>query len=569
VFSHGLDPKQSSQHEWVIRQGSTHSRFYELRNAGFAPYGGCDAFADILCNAYATVESARQAEQIDEQLFNTMCQDLDVALQRWPKIIIPDSLGLPLHDAFEVFTGIHHLYWFTGLALLKEWGEPRIAPVSKKQRSSIMRNALAALIIVFAIPTAVRAQALTPEEELGKSIFFDTDLSFVLNQACAACHGPEAGWTGPISDINTAGAVYEGSIAGRFGNRKPPSSAYATQSPIFHFVRQGGGAFVGGNFWDGRATGEKLGNPAADQAQGPFLNPVEQALPDNACVVYRVCQQNSYPYSFQLVWEDEACDIAWPNDVDTVCATEGGTVELSPVDAEKVDAAYDNIARSIASYEASTEVNAFSSKYDAYLAGLVDLTAQENKGLRLFKGKAKCSRCHIEKIDNKTDEPPLFTDFTFDNLGVPRNPENPWYTQPFNPDGLDWVDEGLGGFLATRAEYADRAEEHRGAQKVPTLRNVDLRPELGFVKAYAHNGYFKTLEGIVHFYNTRDVLPTCADPFTTEADALAMNCWPEPEIPENVNTKELGDLKLSAEDEADIVAFLKTLSDGVVAPAAP
>jgi cytochrome c peroxidase len=131
---------------------------------------------------------------------------------------------------------------------------------------------------------------LTDNEQLGKSIFFDQNLSKNQNQSCAVCHAPEVGWTGPLSDINADGAVYEGSILGRFGNRKPPSSAYATPSPILHFVIEKKEAlFIGGNFWDGRATGEKLGNPAADQAQGPFLNPVEQALSDNACVVYRVC----------------------------------------------------------------------------------------------------------------------------------------------------------------------------------------------------------------------------------------------------------------------------------------
>jgi cytochrome c peroxidase len=420
-------------------------------------------------------------------------------------------------------------------------------------------------VLALGLFTGGTAQALTSEEQLGKSIFFDTDLSFELNQACAACHGPEVGFTGPASDINAHGAVYEGSIPARFGNRKPPSAAYATQSPVFHFVRQGGGTFTGGNFWDGRATGEKLGNPAADQAQGPFLNPVEQALPDNACVVYRVCTA-SYPVSFQAVWGDEACNITWPADVDTVCATEQGIVGLSSTDTAKVETAYDEIALSIATYEASSEVNAFSSKYDAYLAGLVELSPEEDRGRRLFNGKGKCSHCHTAKP--KQGEPPLFTDFTFDNLGIPRNPENPWYTQSFNPDGSDWVDEGLGGFLATRPDYVNRAMETRGAQKVPTLRNVDLRPDPGFVKAYAHNGYFKSLKGIVHFYNTRDVLPTCPNPFTTEADALAMNCWPEPEIPENVNTRELGDLNLSDEDEDAIVAFLKTLSDGFLVPSA-
>ena len=107
------------------------------------------------------------------------------------------------------------------------------------------------------------------------------------NQSCADCHGSEAGWTGPDSVINADGAVYEGSIPGRFGDRKPPSAAYATLSPIFH--QDMTGLFVGGNFWDGRATADDLNNPAADQAKGPFLNPKEQALPDSACVVYRVC----------------------------------------------------------------------------------------------------------------------------------------------------------------------------------------------------------------------------------------------------------------------------------------
>ena len=129
----------------------------------------------------------------------------------------------------------------------------------------------------------LRAQSLTPIEQLGKSIFFDQRLSINQNQSCAACHGPAVGWTGPVSATNTGGSVYEGSIDGRFGDRKPPSSAYATQSPVLHFQSKGD-LWLGGNFWDGRATGAKPSNPAADQAQGPFLNPAEQALRDSACV---------------------------------------------------------------------------------------------------------------------------------------------------------------------------------------------------------------------------------------------------------------------------------------------
>ena len=392
--------------------------------------------------------------------------------------------------------------------------------------------ALASGILLLASFSGLFAQPLTDNERLGKQIFFDKTLSANANQSCASCHGQNVGWTGPLSTLNEHGAVYEGSIPGRFGNRKPPSSGYATLSPIFHYWERKD-LFVGGNFWDGRATGEKLGNPAADQAQGPFLNPLEQALSEPADVIEKICS-GSYAELFIQVWGDSACDTT------------------------NVDAAYDNVALSIAAYEGSSEVNAFSSKYDAYLAKKVKLSKQERKGLNLFKGKAKCSRCHTS-----SGKMPLFTDFTFDNLGVPRNLENPFYTQTdFNPDGLDWVDLGLGAFLETRPEYADKAQQNYGKQKVPTLRNVDKRPSSGFVKAFGHNGYFKSLKGIVHFYNTRDVKPQCADPFTTEADALDQGCWPAPEVPENVNSAELGDLGLTDAEEDAIVAFMETLSDG-------
>ena len=386
------------------------------------------------------------------------------------------------------------------------------------------------------------AQPLTPIETLGKSIFFDDNLSINQNQSCASCHGPTAGWTGPVTSINESGGVYEGSIAGRFGNRKPPSSAYATLSPVLHFIiAKKEALFTGGNFWDGRATGEKLGNPAADQAQGPFLNPLEQGLATPADVVALVCAA-SYGDLFRDVWGAEACDEA------------------------NVDMAYNNIGLSIAAYEDSPEVNAFTSKYDYSFIGQTKLTKQEQLGFALFRGKGKCHRCHIGN-----GQQALFTDFTYDNLGVPRNPENPFYTEPaFNPDGFDWVDGGLGSFLETRLlDYASYADANMGKQKVPTLRNVgkgscEAEPENPdcIIKAYTHNGYFKSLKGTVHFYNTRDIKPDCVDPFTSEAEALAQDCWPVPEVAENVNMDELGNLGLTPEEEDAIVAFMMTLSDG-------
>jgi hypothetical protein len=100
---------------------------------------------------------------------------------------------------------------------------------------------------------------------------------------------------------------------------------------------------------------------------------------------------------------------------------------------------------------------------------------------------------------------------------------------------MKWLDRGLGEFLASRADYRQFTQENNGKQKVPTLRNVDRRPSPAFIKAYMHNGYFKTLKGVVHFYNTRDVKAACNNPLTREADAIAQNCWPEAQIKTNVN----------------------------------
>jgi len=394
--------------------------------------------------------------------------------------------------------------------------------------------------------TAFDQASASQYEQLGEAIFFDQDLSINRNQSCASCHDPAWGFTGPIAALNAHGAVYEGSIPGRFGDRKPPSAAYATVSPILYVGKDG---FVGGNFWDGRATGEKLGNPAADQAQGPFLNPMEQGLPDMACVVYRVLAASYKGLYDQVFPGNSLSSIAFPTDVETVCATEGTTVGLSTSDRDAVYREYDRIALAIAAYEASPGVNAFTSKFDAWRGGGgAQLTNVELRGFALFQGKGKCQRCHPS-----SGQKPLFTDFTYDNLGVPSNPENPALLA--DPS---FRDPGLGGFLAN-VGYADWADE-LGKVKVPTLRNVDRRPLMGAAKAYLHNGVFKSLQDVVHFYNTRDVLPDCA----VVPGTMGVDCWPAPEIAQNVNEDELGDLGLTPDEENAIVAFLKTLSDGFV-----
>jgi cytochrome c peroxidase len=371
---------------------------------------------------------------------------------------------------------------------------------------------------------------LTREERLGKLLFFDDNLSEPKGQSCAFCHDPEVGFTGPTSVVNATIAVYPGAVPTRFGNRKPPTAAYGGDSPVLHFDDEEG-LWIGGMFWDGRATGWELGDPLAEQARGPFLNPLEQNNPSKEAVVKKVLKSR-YRKLFKRV-----------------C---GRTYD--------VDKYYDCIAISIAAYERSKEVNPFSSKYDYWLKGKANLTSQEMEGLSLFEGKAMCSACHISE-PGPNGEPPLFTDFTYDNLGVPRNPLNPFYYEPeWNPLGTAWVDEGLGAFL--RGQSIVPYDEQIGKVKVPTLRNVDRRPHMLFVKDYGHNGYFKSLKEIVHFYNTRDVLPECSTVTAPTVPLPGENCWPEPEVSVNVNTDELGNLDLTDAEEDALVAFMKTLNDG-------
>ncbi len=383
-------------------------------------------------------------------------------------------------------------------------------------------------------------------ELLGKLILYDKQLSVYRNEACTFCHMPETGFTGPVSELNRTKAAYPGSVRTRFSDRKPQSHAYAPLSPVLHYNR-GQGDLVGGNFWDMRATGRRLGNPAAEQAQGPPTNPVEMGLSDIACFVYRASQR-PYRALFENVWGQQAFAITWAREVEQVCD-------------------------SIAGYESSAEVTSFSSKFDAVLAGKAKFTPQEQAGYDLFRGKAQCNSCHR---DGGPGEDPLFTDFTASNIGTPANPRLPYYAegQPdqfgyvANPAGYSFVDGGVGAFLAkghvlsqpsaVDARWAPLASANQARIQVPTLRNVDKRPNPDFVKAYTHNGYFTSLKTIVHFYNTRDLLPRCQPHDPGEGTT----CWPPPESADNMNKNHVGNLGLSDAEEDAIVSFMQTLTDG-------
>ena len=147
-------------------------------------------------------------------------------------------------------------------------------------------------------------------ELLGKAMMYDKQLSVNRNEACAFCHMPETGFTGPVSELNATTVAYPGSVRTRFSNRKPQSHAYAALAPVLHY-NTARGDLVGGNFWDMRATGRRLGNPAAEQAEGPPVDPVEMALPDTACAVYRASRR-PYRALFEEVWGRQAFAVAWP-----------------------------------------------------------------------------------------------------------------------------------------------------------------------------------------------------------------------------------------------------------------
>lgn len=413
---------------------------------------------------------------------------------------------------------------------------------------------------------------------LGKVLFFDQNLSVRRNESCAFCHMPETGFGGPVSALNQTTVAYPGSIRTRFNGRIPQPHTYASFSPVLHY-NPGQGDFVGGSFWDMRATGLRLNNPVAEQAQGPPVDPDEMGLIDPACLVYRVSQRPYRPLAEQ-VWGAQAFAIHWPADIKTVCDRPGPApasdplpVHLEPVDRGIAQSTFDSIAMAIAAYEASPEVNPFSSKYDYVQAGRAEFTAEEKTGYELFRSKAThCNECHR---DGGPGEEPLFTDFTASNLGLPPNRAMPYYRESKpdqfgyapNPLGFKFVDLGVGGFLTgprnPDSQWTAHAPPFIGRYKTPTLRNVDKRPRSDFVKAYMHNGYLKSLKEVVHFYNTRDALPACKPDDPGEK----VTCWPAPEHPETMNKSQLGKLGLNGKEEDMIVAFLKTLTDGYMPPA--
>jgi cytochrome c peroxidase len=390
--------------------------------------------------------------------------------------------------------------------------------------------------------------------------------------------------------------VSDGSDPTLFGGRNAPEASYAGFSPIFHYDADEG-LFIGGLFWDGRATGRTditttgsmgsgpTGDPLADQAKGPFGNPVEMALTEDNTGstteenVVGIIQTSNYANQFLSVFGPNAF-------ADT-------------------GEAYNNVSIALAAFERSKNLDKFKSKFDKFIqeqggdvstfgvivqdgfrqyigppAGFKSryFSYAEADGLAIFNADSysqmgleggpnggMCYLCHLttnhEVAENDPYRPvngpapgiynPLLTDFTYDNLGIPVNPriaELTGQNPPIDPD------PGLGGQVEQLEAVCEDCltDDEIGKFKVPSLRNLSR------TSPYGHNGFFATIDDIVSFYNTRDVLGKCAG---GSGEVIGVNCWPAPEYSATVNMEELGKLGLNLQQEQNLVRFLETLND--------
>jgi cytochrome c peroxidase len=364
---------------------------------------------------------------------------------------------------------------------------------------------------------------------LGRAIFYDSSLSATGRLSCASCHrpdnayGPSAGQT-----VGTANGIV----------RSVPSLSYADRAPAFGIgltmsdadevptsapVAGSSDAKVagaqrpdslvarGGLFWDGRV------NTLQDQAMGPLFNPSEMGQRDVASVRDRL-RAASYAKSFVTLF--------------------GGRIFDEPL--RLVDEAMFAVAR----YEIEDpSFHPYDSKYDAYLEGSAPLTAAEWRGLQAFEDpkRGNCAACHPSGA-RSDGRPPAFTDFEYEALGVPAGTTAA-------------VDLGACGPLRRDLEAQT---QFCGLFRTPSLRNTATRT------AYFHNGAFQTLDQVVVFYAFRDTRPELA--YRGQPSSLPKAYSANLDTTDAPFGRRRGQPAMTEQDMRDIVAFLRTLTDGFAPP---
>jgi cytochrome c peroxidase len=334
------------------------------------------------------------------------------------------------------------------------------------------------------------ADALSAAALAGQAIFADSSLSVSGRQSCATCHVPSRAFTADPATDHGLPVPLGGVNMDQTGFRNAPSLAYASFTPPFS-ISSGP---TGGFFRDGRASS------LATQAQQPFLTSFEMANQDAAEVVGRLQQSSVSLQKFIAAYGEAALD--------------------DPATALK------DMGLALAAYETEDPIfHPFSSKYDYWLQGAVQLSAQEQQGLTLFNDptKGNCNACHPSQRQGYSSQA-LFTDFTFDNIGVPRN----WAIPANRPGAVSPVDGAVLSTVMTPVDVPADAEYAYydmglcgpfkpaafdvnarpsfaattslcGLFKVPSLRNVAI------TAPYFHNGVFSTLRDVLEWYVTRDI----------------------------------------------------------------
>ena len=353
---------------------------------------------------------------------------------------------------------------------------------------------------------------------VGAKIFADKSLSASGQQSCQSCHDFASGLAAP-----NAQAVQPGGVNMEMsGLRNSPSIAYMRSEFAFHIDPVDGPS--GGFFWDGRES------TLATQATEPFTNPREMAMADHASVVARL-KVASYADELKAIYGARLFD--------------------------DVESAYTHMTEAVAAFETEDKrFTAFTSKFDEVQRGAASYSAAEARGFALFTdaSKGNCSACHPSDV-GAFGALPIFTDRTYDNLGVPRNPEIPANADP------NYYDLGLCNNAAIKASNPEVC----GAFKVPSLRNVALR------HSFFHNGRFHTLKDALTFYVQRDTNPEKFYPLKADGSYDKFDDLPAA-YRVNVNQEEVpynrhqGDPPALSDAEIDdVIAFLGTLSDGYVA----